>query len=403
MEVTTVEQMTLPAWNRRRALLQEELWRILGRPADTVQPAGEVRDRIEWDGVVVEKLVYESEPGQAVPALLYLPTTSAPPFPALVICMGHGESKTTPGPLHAGPLFARLGIACLCADPIGEEERNRAGHCGTRAHDAADVSARSRAAGRKVIGKMVWDLMMGLGYLASRRDIDGQRLGCAGVSLGGTVAGYLLALDERLQMALPAGWFFRPEDQAIGKDCSRIPAQEMQQVMGNGELLGLAAPHCAVLVANGDADTVIDKQGSGMVAVRGLGASLEQAQAIYGLYPGAAGRIAALLEPGGGHRHFYLAKPALLWAHSHLQAAGISAAALVGAPEMLFGDWAERCGVAIEALYDTPLHFRGLRLPDLQVRPLPVAHRRCLDPGEVGTARFTLEGWLDRVAAGAAG
>ena len=127
--------MTLPAWNRRRRLLQEELWRILGRPPAAVEPTGEVRDRIEWDGVVVEKLVYETEPGQAVPALLYLPTACAPPFPALVICMGHGESKTTPGPLHAGPLFARLGIACLCADPIGEEERNRDGRCGTRAHD----------------------------------------------------------------------------------------------------------------------------------------------------------------------------------------------------------------------------------------------------------------------------
>ena len=397
-----MEGMTLPVWNRRRRLLQEELWRILGRPADTVEPSGEVRARTEWDGVVVEKLVYETEPGQAIPALLYLPAACPPPFPALVICMGHGESKTTPGPLHAGPLFARLGIACLCVDPIGEEERNRAGHRGTRAHDAAAVSSRSRGAGRKVIGKMVWDLMMGLDYLATRRDIDAQRLGCAGVSLGGTVAGYLLALDERLKLALPAGWFFRPEDRVIGKDCSRIPAQELQQVMSNGELLGLAAPHCAVLVANGDADTVIDKQGSGMLAVRGLGTSLEQAQEIYGRYPGAAGRIAALLEPGGGHRHYYLAKPALLWARTHLQAAGISEAALLELPEMLFGDWADRYGVAIEALYDTPRHFRGLRLPDLQVRPLPVVHRRCLDPGEVGTARFTLEGWLDSVAAGAA-
>ena len=265
------------------------------------------------------------------------------------------------------------------------------------------MSTRSRGAGRKVIGKMVWDLMMGLGYLATRRDVDAQRLGCAGVSLGGTVAGYLLALDERLKMALPAGWFFRPEDRVIGKDCSRIPAQEMQQVMNNGELLGLAAPHCAVLVANGDADTVIDKQGSGMVPVRGLGASLEQAQEIYRLYGGAEGRIGALLEPGGGHRHYYLAKPALLWAHAHLQASGISEAELVEQPEMLFGDWADRYGVALEALYGTPLHFRGLRLPDLQVRPLPEAHRRCLDPGEVGTARFTLEGWLDGLAAGAAG
>jgi hypothetical protein len=34
--------------------------------------------------------------------------------------MGHGESKTTPGPLYAGPLYAKLGFACQCADPNGE-------------------------------------------------------------------------------------------------------------------------------------------------------------------------------------------------------------------------------------------------------------------------------------------
>ena len=70
---------------------------------------------------------------------------------------------------------------------------------------------------------------------------------------------------------------------------------------------------------------------------------------------------------------------------------------------MLFGDWADRCGVALEPLYGTPLHFRGLRLPDLRVRLLPEEHRRCLEPGEMGAARFTLEGWLDRVIAGADG
>ncbi|MAG36597.1 MAG: hypothetical protein CL878_10200, partial [Dehalococcoidia bacterium] len=236
------------------------------------------------------------------------------------------------------------------------------------------------------------------GYLATRDDIDAGRLGCAGVSLGGTVAGYLLALDERLKMAMPAGWFFRPEDRIIGKDCSRIPAEELQKVMTNGELLGLAAPHCAVLIPNGDADTVIDKDGSGMVAVRGLGVSLEQAQEIYRLYEGAHGRVAASLEPGGGHRHYHLGKPALIWAVTHLGANGVSVHDLVRMPETLFGDWADANDVPIERLYNTQLHFRGLRLPDLGVRPLPPEHRRCLTATEIGNERFTLEGWLSAVA-----
>jgi dienelactone hydrolase len=382
---------------KRGTRLQDLLWEILGRPATAVEPHGEIRGRLEWDGIAVEKVVYAAEQGGSVPALLYLPCNGTPPYPAMAIAMGHGESKTTPGPLYAGPFYAKLGIACLCADPNGEEERNVGGRQGTRAHDAAEVSARSRAAGRKVIGKMVWDIMMGLSYLQTRGDIDPDRLGCAGVSLGGTVTGYLLALDDRLKVAIPAGWFFRPADREIGKDCSRIPADEYLRHMTNGELLGLAAPHCAVLIANGDADTVIDKVG--FLAVRSLGQTVEEASRIYRAF-GAGDRLGMYLVPGGGHRHYYLTKTALFWVVRHLSPAGLSTADLLRAPEVRFGDWADRHGIAIEQLYNTEAHFRGLRTVDLGVQPLPVEQRRCLREEEIGSPRFTLEGWLEAVERG---
>jgi dienelactone hydrolase len=384
----------LKAWLEGRAHLQNRLWEILGRPAIEVEPRAEVRDRLAWDGVIVEQIVYDVEPGQSVPALLYLPRNVAPPYPAIVIAMGHGESKTTPGPLYAGPLYAKLGIACLVADPNGEEERNIQGRQGTRAHDAADVSARSRAAGRTVVGKMVWDLRMGLSYLQTRHDIDPERLGCAGVSLGGTVAGYLLALDERLKVAIPCGWFFRPADREIGKDCSRIPSDDFLKFMTNGELLGLAAPHCAVLVANGDADTVIDKVG--FQAVRSLGESMEQASCIYRLY-GAGDRIGMYVVPGGGHRHYYLTKAALSWAIMHLGPVQVTENDLLRAPEARFGDWAKKHGIGIERLYDTEAHFCGLFTIDLGIKPLPADKRRCLRDDEIGCPRYTLEGWLESV------
>ena len=386
--------MDLDAWLKRRVHLQNLLWEILGRPAEEVEPAGEIRGRSVWDEVVVEKIVYGVEPGQSVPALVYLPSNVSPPFPAMAIAMGHGESKTTPGPLYAGPLYAKMGIACLCADPNGEEERNIEGRQGTRAHDAAEVSARSRAAGRKVVGKMVWDLMMGLSYLQTRSDIDPNRLGCAGVSLGGTVVGYLLALDERLKVAIPAGWFFRPEDRQIGKDCSRIPADEFLEFTTNGEFLGLAAPHCAVLTANGDSDTVIDKVG--FLAVRSLGETIEETSRIYRLFD-AGDRIGTYLVPGGGHRHCYLTKTELSWAIKHLGPVQMTEADLLRTPEIRFGDWAEGHGIALEELYNTEAHFRGLRTVDLGVDPLPVEKRRCLRDDEIGSPRFTLEGWLETV------
>jgi hypothetical protein len=241
---------------------------------------------------------------------------------------------------------------------------------------------------------MAWDLSRGLSYLQTRPDIDPRRLGCAGVSLGGTVTGYLLALDERLTVAIPSGWFFRPADGEIGKDCSRIPADEFLAYMSNGELLGLAAPHCAVLIANGDADTVIDRVG--FQAVRALGETVAEASAIYRLF-GAGDRIGIYLVPGGGHRHYYLSKTALSWAVGHLRLAQASGVDLLRAPEVRFGEWADRHGVVLETLYDTEAHFRGLQALDLGVAPLPVEQRRCLREGELGSPRFTLEGWLETV------
>ncbi len=241
---------------------------------------------------------------------------------------------------------------------------------------------------------MVWDLSMGLSYLQSRDDIDPDRLGCAGMSLGGTVTGYLLALDERLKVAIPCGWFFRPADREIGKDCSRIPADEFLTFTTNGELLGLAAPHCAVLVANGDADTIIDPVG--FQAVRSLGETVAEASAIYRLY-GAGDRIGIHLVPGGGHRHYYLTKTALSWAAGQLCPAQVSEVDLLRAPEIRFGDWADQHEVALEALYDTEAHFRGLRTVDLGIEPLPVEKRSCLRGDELGGPSFTLEGWLETV------
>jgi hypothetical protein len=208
------------------------------------------------------------------------------------------------------------------------------------------------------------------------------------------VTGYLLALDERLKVAIPAGWFFRPADLESGKDCSRIPADDFMQFMTNGELLGLAAPHCALLVANGDADTVIDKVG--FLAVRSLGETVEEASRIYRLF-GAGDRIGMYLVPGGGHRHYYLTQTALSWAIKHLGPVRATEAGLLRTPQTRFGAWAQEHGIALEKLYNTEAHFCGLRTVDLGVKPLPVGKRRCLRDDEIGSPRFTLEGWLEAV------
>ncbi len=61
------------------------------------------------------------------------------------------------------------------------------------------------------------------------------------------------------------------------------------------------------------------------------------------------------------------------------------------------GEWCDRHGVKLENLYGTALHQRGATLPDLNISPTPREQLACLNPEELGSAEFTVEGWLKKI------
>jgi dienelactone hydrolase len=62
------------------------------------------------------------------------------------------------------------------------------------------------AAGATWPGILAWDDRRSLDYLASRPEVDPQRLGCVGLSIGGLRAAHLAGADERIKAAVVAGW-----------------------------------------------------------------------------------------------------------------------------------------------------------------------------------------------------
>jgi hypothetical protein len=154
---------------------------------------------------------------------------------------------------------------------IRDEKRHSAGQVGTRAHDPEHVHCTADAQGRLIMGKLVFDTMRGVDFLESLPWVDSDRMGVAGLSLGGAKAGWMLALDPRLKMALVAGWAFDDILLEYGDFCTRVPNQRLRALCEWTDYLALAAPHCAVLVLNGDAGVIIDCDG---VVWRGLQGSL---------------------------------------------------------------------------------------------------------------------------------
>jgi predicted GH43/DUF377 family glycosyl hydrolase/poly(3-hydroxybutyrate) depolymerase len=373
---------------------RNSLHSMLGIPKERVPLNAEKRGQFEWDGIVIEKWVFTSEEGSRVPAVLYRPKNPPAKMPAIVFTFGHGGSKSQWQYNFLGQLYARMGLACLALDPLGEEERHVNGELGTRAHDPKSVSDQADHAGRLIMGKLVFDTMRGIDFLMERDDIDHDRIGVAGNSLGGAKAGWMAALEPRIKMAIVSGWAY--QDIALRtKYCTRLPNQRMRELLTWDEYAALAAPDCAVKIMNGDADWVIDREDD-KSAWSGMNEAIERASITYqGL--GAKDKIETWYETAGGHRPYFAYKEALEWIHLHLGTPAMTLEQIRNLPTVNSGDYCDQNGIQLESHYGTPLHQRGATLPDIGIRPTPRELLACLKPGELGSDDFTVEGWLKKI------
>jgi dienelactone hydrolase len=371
---------------------RRQLSEMLGLPPRGGALHAEARGTLTHDGLVIEKWVLTTEPGSRMPALLYRPAGVTGRMPALALTHGHGGSKSRVFNQYAAQLYARLGLAVVVIDPIGEEERHIAGKLGTRAHDDAKADARAAAAGRLIMGKLVFDTMRAIDWLLTRSDIDPARVGAGGVSNGGAQATWLAALDPRIKAAVVGGWAY--DDVVLPtKLCQRVPFTKMRAQMDWPAFIALAAPHCAIMTANGDSDEVIDM---GDRAAWGRNAAfLHAARAAWPA--GGPEPLAAFLEPAGGHRPYLSYRDVVLWIQQQLGTPAMDAAAIRRLPTIKSGEWCDRNGVRLEGAMNTEHHQRGATIIDLGLRPLSTEALAVLKTDEKGSPDFTIEGWLDQI------
>lgn len=159
------------------------------------------RDDLYLGETVVEKWLITAEPRSRIPLNLYRPRNTAGRIPAPVLTSGHGDSRSVAHMGCVARTCAHAGVACLLADPLGEEERHREERPGTRTYYEQDAAYRSEIAERPVMGKLVLDAMRGPDFLETPDWVDAGRVAVAGNSFGGEVAGWLFALEPHLRAA----------------------------------------------------------------------------------------------------------------------------------------------------------------------------------------------------------
>ena len=219
-----------------QAQTRDELWRLLHLDdlRDRSEPIAfeaEVEGEEERDGYVLRHLELNTTCSRRMAALFTLPVTGSTPVsppspvPAVVCIHGHGGDRSSvhdSGSIYIGlaSTLASRGYATMAVD-VGQHEVYEEG--------------------RILTGERLWDLVRCVDYLASLPEVDGGRIGCAGLSLGGEMAMWLGAMDERIAAEVSAG-FLTTMDQMEQNHCMCWKFEGLRDLVDYADIYSLTAP-----------------------------------------------------------------------------------------------------------------------------------------------------------------
>jgi dienelactone hydrolase len=195
---------------RRRAVVREKFLASIGGLPEYADPLQARTTRtLAADGYSIEMVLFESLPGVWVTGNVYRPNGGGR-HAGVLMPIGHTQEGKPEGQLLAANL-ALQGYVVLAYDPIGQGEREQTylpqigrALSGGGGNEHLELGARSLLIGQSVARYFIQDARRGLDYLASRADVDAERLGVVGCSGGGCITTYLAALDPRVKAAAPA-------------------------------------------------------------------------------------------------------------------------------------------------------------------------------------------------------
>lgn len=307
---------TLDDWKAKRQAYREQILEMLGlwpMPEKTDLKAT-LAGKIETDKFTVEKIHFQSMPGLYISANLYIPKNLTGPAPTILYLCGHARvvkdgvaygNKTNYQ--HHPAWFAEHGYVAMIIDTLdlGEIEGE---HHGTYRRGWWWWPTRGYTPG----GVETWNAIRALDYLATRPEVDMNRVGVTGRSGGGAYTWFLTAVDDRPSVIVPVAGVTdmtnHVVDGAIEGHCDCM-YQVNTYAWDFALLCALAAPR-PLLLSNSDKDTIFPLDGVYRVH--------EQLKRIYKLH-GAEERLGLLITEGPHSDTQDLQVPAFRWMNRWLK------------------------------------------------------------------------------------
>jgi dienelactone hydrolase len=307
-----------PAWERQRDEIRSQLWTLLGhlppRPANL-----QVRtlSRDDRGSYTVEHFQFDNGAGAIVPGYFILPKQATGKVPAVLYCHWHGGEydngkeelfRKEHTPEEPGPALAARGYAVLGIDAYCFGERNGAGPGGPSEKGGAGELTASKFqlwAGRTLWGMILRDDLIALDYLVSRPEVDPQRIGVTGISMGATRSWWLMALDDRLKTGVAVACLTRYQNliahQGLKNHGIYYFVPGMLNHFDTEAVVASIAPR-PILFQTGDQD-----EGSPVDGIREIEVRVRPVYQLYGANPA----FQSIIYPGVGHK--YLLE---MWQHT---------------------------------------------------------------------------------------
>ena len=185
----------------------------------------------------VREMEINSTPNRRIRIIVTVPTSTNGSIPAVVCIGGHGSTLYSPYDVTTitgqgnrakadrpykgfGTVLASMGYATISTTVSQHEVYER---------------------DRLLMGERLWDLMRCVDYLQSMPEVDDNKIGCAGLSLGGEMAMWLGAMDERIAATVSAG-FLTTMDHMEQNHCMCWKFDGLRELVDYADIYSLIAP-----------------------------------------------------------------------------------------------------------------------------------------------------------------
>jgi dienelactone hydrolase len=224
-------KLTFKAQNRKQA----EAWQktlhakvvelIGGFPTQSTPLKAKTLEVREFPAYRRERFVYETRPGLTALAYLLTPAGGKGPFGTVICIPGHGRGvddivgidpqgrdrtdKDTDGYEHDFAIqVVEHGMAAVAIEPLGfgcrRDPVNKKKGLAVKGCDP--VAGEALLLGQTLLAWRVWDVMRTIDWIETRPELDVKRVGCMGVSGGGTATLFSAALEPRIKVAMVSSY-----------------------------------------------------------------------------------------------------------------------------------------------------------------------------------------------------